>query len=417
MKHPKITITPYDFLKISWLVLFVLILSFSSYAHQSTILFCQRIDDLGIDPIHLYPDLIEIVERNGFFLTLGVVPSAFSDYNKNNEELNHHISYIKGKCRTGVIEIGQHGYDHNNININNGLATSEFVGVSYYDQLKKIVHGREILKNIFDIDIKIFIPPFNSYDQLTIKILDSLNYSHLSAKNIALQSEKENRLTYIPYTAGLNSRLEESIRNLIDISDDTLIVCLLLHMYDFKEAIPFYNKLADDYHRPDAAFTFKDYDNLLKTLNSIDHLIPTKIGAIPHSFRTNYSAFNQTIIPKSIFNIPRSFYQSAPIYYPRRSNYLMTKYIIPLTYISAIFILGVISTGLLFVLLREFFKILPIWHFPLFVRCLSSILLVLLLLYNHYIYRVGSIKASIAIFMLGVLQKTIDYIYKRSIPT
>ena len=71
------------------------------------------------------------------------------------------ISYFSELRDNGIIEIGQHGYQHCSNYLHemayNGL--SEFSDLPYSEQFDKISSGKTILESTFNQEISIFLPP------------------------------------------------------------------------------------------------------------------------------------------------------------------------------------------------------------------------------------------------------------------
>ena len=93
--------------------------------------------------------------------TYAVVPFK-KDLTKEPELL----SLLKDQQTKGLAEIALHGYAHEN---HAGKRRSEFAGRPYDEQFEKIRSGKAQLERIFQREIVTFIPPFNSYDQHTLR--------------------------------------------------------------------------------------------------------------------------------------------------------------------------------------------------------------------------------------------------------
>ncbi len=93
-----------------------------------------------------------------------------------------------------LIEIIQHGYDHNR---NNPSAKMEFGGNrSFEDQLVKIQKGKEIMDNYFgSYWSPIFTFPFGTYNYETLSAVNKLNYLGISSKiDYSIKSRVKNTL-------------------------------------------------------------------------------------------------------------------------------------------------------------------------------------------------------------------------------
>jgi peptidoglycan/xylan/chitin deacetylase (PgdA/CDA1 family) len=112
--------------------------------------------------------VISIFEEHNIKQTFGFIPktnptSGLS--NLNEKKRTPIIIALKHWEKEGNIEIALHGYNHLK-----GLKTSgEFGGLSFEEQYKRIKEGKEIAKELFGVDLDIFIPPYNQADKNTYK--------------------------------------------------------------------------------------------------------------------------------------------------------------------------------------------------------------------------------------------------------
>lgn len=107
--------------------------------------------------------LIELFTKHNIPLSLEVVP------NKLDDKFVGYFSKLQSK---NLFDIGQHGFDHKNHAVN-GAFRGEF-GANRNDREKRtdIRAGRELLKRRFgEYSKAIFIPPWNSMDEETFRIL------------------------------------------------------------------------------------------------------------------------------------------------------------------------------------------------------------------------------------------------------
>lgn len=101
-------------------------------------------------------------------------------------------------------------------------------------QKEKIRKEKNFLEDRLDTTIYTFIPPWNQYDQNTLKVLDSFNFRCISAGIRGPSNDKPTKINLIPNTCGLNNVLEgiEAARN----SDEKLsLIVALFHIYHFIE--------------------------------------------------------------------------------------------------------------------------------------------------------------------------------------
>ena len=137
-----------------------------------------RLDDISENMEWKYMDKCEILfDKLNIKPLLGVIP-----FNKDPELLNYPRNQnfwnrVKSWERKGW-EISMHGYSHlydhqtKKKDIFNYGGESEFYGVSYENQKKKIDHGLEKFKEK-DISVRSFFAPNHTYDLNTLKALKS----------------------------------------------------------------------------------------------------------------------------------------------------------------------------------------------------------------------------------------------------
>lgn len=110
------------------------------------------------------------------------------------------VEYLKEASKKNIVEVGQHGYHHPKYysNIKNG----EFNGYDYDTQFKKIQEGKSLLDSLFEQNTILFVPPHNSYDNLTLDVLSESGFEIISAKDPSPNSPVDDAipLSYFPYT-------------------------------------------------------------------------------------------------------------------------------------------------------------------------------------------------------------------------
>jgi peptidoglycan/xylan/chitin deacetylase (PgdA/CDA1 family) len=196
-----------------------------------------RYDDYLLMPSKLNDSILYIFQKNNIPLCVGIIP--FDNNNTvinslNQDQINDLISRIQRK----EIEVALHGYNHNNnahVSFFTKYASSEFATLSYANQMEKLKKGKEFLDSLLQIDIKVFIPPFNTYDKTTLKALENLNFEIISA--ITKGPVGSSKIQYIPGTyvdfVNLNKIIEANKNN-----DVAIIV--YFHPFSFPGGSPNY---------------------------------------------------------------------------------------------------------------------------------------------------------------------------------
>jgi len=141
--------------------------------------------------------------------------------------------------RSGLVEIALHGFAHrdNAIAPVNPGSESEFRDLSYSSQLRMLTAGKATLESLYHVNVTTFIPPWNSYDENTLRALDSLGFDLVSGASqtygIAANGSFA-RLRFLPYTC-LPGHLREAVDFARVSSDPDPIIVVLLHPFNFVE--------------------------------------------------------------------------------------------------------------------------------------------------------------------------------------
>lgn len=212
-----------------------------------------RFDDFTLDDSHFNKLLINTFEKNNIPLCLGVIP-----FDKNEKFINllseKSLSNIKNNITTGLLDIALHGYIHKN-NRNDNYSKSEFNGVPFSDQLEWITEGKQRIEDYLDCKIETFIPPWNSYDENTLRVLEKNSFKCISAGfNLKCGPMLNNNIKYIPATFENFDNIEKLINH--NKNRDVYLI-LLFHEYSLQmyENDNYENKI-----------TFKQLDNILKKI-------------------------------------------------------------------------------------------------------------------------------------------------------
>ncbi|MFH1119565.1 MAG: DUF2334 domain-containing protein [Bacteroidota bacterium] len=118
--------------------------------------------------------LTEVCMKHGVSISHAVEPANVSE-----EVVDWLIS--QKKQFPGLVEIIQHGYDHNLANPGQKM---EFGGNrSFDDQYKDLKKGKETMDRLFgDLWSPIFTFPYGTYNLSTLKAIDQLGYHTISSK-------------------------------------------------------------------------------------------------------------------------------------------------------------------------------------------------------------------------------------------
>jgi peptidoglycan/xylan/chitin deacetylase (PgdA/CDA1 family) len=180
--------------------------------------------------------ILQAFSRYKTCCTFSIIPFVKAvDYLDINPQEVIPLTAAKGEIArkamaAGAMDAAQHGYSHQRQSYSHGWYT-EFEGLDYDSQLHKIWSGKVFLEKILGANIITFVPPYNSYDANTLKILEKLNFRCLSA-GVRGQTVPFTSLKILPETCTL-AQLRDVIGYARKIVDYHPIVCVMLHQFDF----------------------------------------------------------------------------------------------------------------------------------------------------------------------------------------
>ena len=220
-----------------------------------------RFDDYGIwcsaDWITIEERLLDIHKKHNLPITWSVVPQSIYPHVYHPKSLRiypddqsarehnlypleagtRRVDTLKVSIRDGVSYLAVHGYYHPKFYSN--IKNSEFYGVDYDTQFFKLKQGKAKLDSLFDTDVKIFVPPHNSYDYLTLDAMSELGYSIISAKDPSSRSPEDNSIPikHLNFTTDNVSSLLARYKTFSQESSNGIVDVLLLHHTNFTNSI------------------------------------------------------------------------------------------------------------------------------------------------------------------------------------
>jgi hypothetical protein len=198
-----------------------------------------RYDDFLLAPSALSDSLLSIFRKNGIPLCISIIP-----YNNEGNLINKidsdKISDLISRINNKEIEVALHGYNHVN-HIKHAFfcksTYSEFATIGYEQQYIQISAGKRVIDSLLKRDIKIFVPPFNTYDMNTLRALENLKFEIISGSRQG--TSRGGPLKYMPATLEDFSDLPSVIEKNKD-KDVTIII--YFHPYSFKGSASKYSK-------------------------------------------------------------------------------------------------------------------------------------------------------------------------------
>ena len=203
--------------------------------------------------------ILEICRKNHIKFTFAVIPSIVEGdiHEPGTRKLiplsEEKAEILKNGVDQGLIDIALHGYSHQT---NNSAHFSEFAGLDYHLQLQKIIDGKNILENITNSQIKIFAPPWNSYDTNTLSALEKSGFSVLTAGRDGTML-KNTKLKIVPSTCSLR-RLRSAVQDArTKTSINQPIIVVLFHEFEII-----------DIDKERGIISFQEFSDLISWLSS-----------------------------------------------------------------------------------------------------------------------------------------------------
>ena len=153
----------------------------------------------------------QMLDDIGVTALLGVIPDCQDPELQINEANPNFWEYIKSLQLQGYA-IAMHGLHHKFSLKANGIVTrgkiSEFAGLPYEEQLKKIHLGKEILSS-HGIETDIFFAPAHSYDGNTLRALSECGFKYIS-DGLSCKPYRRYGITVLPCRTGGIPRMRKN---------------------------------------------------------------------------------------------------------------------------------------------------------------------------------------------------------------
>ncbi|MBM3330325.1 DUF2334 domain-containing protein [candidate division WOR-3 bacterium] len=233
----------------------------ASRARRITVIF--RFDDYAGSGSSIGDELLTVFQKRNIPCTYGVIPyvsETFTDDPANCAAIDPGTAgRLTAAARTGLVEVAMHGFAHRD----NAMAPkspgseSEFRGLGYSSQLRMLSAGRAALESLYHVRVTTFIPPWNSYDENTLRALEDIGFEMVSGSGQThgiADSGGFKKLRFLPYTC-TPGHLREAVDFARISSDPDPIIVVLLHAFNFFES-----------DRDRGQFTYQTFGDLLSWL-------------------------------------------------------------------------------------------------------------------------------------------------------
>jgi len=319
------------------LLIAAMVLVACSYPSRKHITVVFRYDDISeISDTVLETKIISAFHSNGMAFTTAVIPFVFNGYQgdpsldqadaENIPLGSEKFDLLNSAVQDGIVEVSMHGYSHQTIPAEGGHR--EFEGLDYASQYKKISTGVEYLNERLDIPVNTFVPPWNRYDTNTLKALDKLGFTVLSANQSGVHAG-DSSLLFLPSTCELNE-LQNTVINARKGVDPRPIIVTLFHQFDI---------LGNDVNIP--LMDFAEFSSLLEWLKvqddvevlTLQQALAQNPGLNAHRYQYNHAILNSKMIPPMLMGLINPLIYQSP--YPLLA-------IISLFYLGILLISGLI---------------------------------------------------------------------------
>lgn len=193
-----------------------------------------RFDDPALTSDHaLERRIVDTFRNAGCPLTCAVVPFC-CDSAKPRPITAEAVPHLVDAQRSGHVEVALHGFCHREHARMKNRCRTELVGIAKDHQRELLLAGKSHLEEVFSTRIGGFVPPWNSYDRVTLDLLPELGFSYVSA-SWDLVSEDSLPIPVIPRTCNL-VHLKEAVAEARQYAPLDSVVVGILHHFDFSES-------------------------------------------------------------------------------------------------------------------------------------------------------------------------------------
>ncbi len=229
------------------LLIFLLYTSYvgSEIPRKAKVIVIFRMDDIQPNwKFHALRKGVDLFIEEKVPITLGVIPNVGGKLKVSEDPpLSSYIRRLL-LTKSNLVEVALHGLTHDIRTHVSGK--SEFAGLTSEEQFDMIVKGKKILEES-DAEVRVFIPPFDTYDNNTIKALSRADIRILSARYM---DENESTdpiivdgvlLVHASQSLVLNwsnmtlNSYDDLIRSFDDVYDKGGVFVFEMHYYHFNK--------------------------------------------------------------------------------------------------------------------------------------------------------------------------------------
>lgn len=220
-----------------------------------------RYDDYSaLSPEPADAGLIKVLRRRDVSATFSAIPSVTTGEvhvpGDRPERLleGPRMERLAQAVTEGVVDLALHGWNHRTHAGALPPDPSEFRGVPYEDQFRRLQCGQQLLEAGTGRRPRTFVPPWNTYDRATLRALEELGFECIAANREGPRPRAGSPLQLAPMTVEMPG-LREAVERARTTGDGAAVISVMLHPYDFAE---------DPSSR--AVMTLDDFDGALRWL-------------------------------------------------------------------------------------------------------------------------------------------------------
>jgi hypothetical protein len=189
------------------------------------------------------------------------------------------VPHLVAAQAEGLLEVALHGYCHRARAGSTDGNPTEFAGLDADRQSELLRQGKTALEQVFPRPVTGFVPPWNSYDGTTLRLLAELGFTHLSA-DWALVTHHPLPLVVIPHTCALR-QLRDAVAEARQLPDRKRMLLVILHHFDLAES-----------GNKQAAFTLGDLAELLSWASEQADIRLTHLSGLAAELEPDHCARN-----------------------------------------------------------------------------------------------------------------------------
>ena len=202
-----------------------------------------RYDDYSkYTSMDLARQLADIAREKGGGLMVSVIPFPYADHpDKFDPDAvpaillsEEKIALLKKYQAEGAVEVALHGFSHRNHVPEGKGRHSEFTGLSEAQQAAVLQTAKASLEQALGSQVRVFVPPFNEYDQITVKVLHALGFELVSA-GMGGFTDTQTTLKFLPGMVYVE-KLAGVVDNALQAGHEDAMVVVTMHPYDIVES-------------------------------------------------------------------------------------------------------------------------------------------------------------------------------------